>query len=385
MFFSDDSLVGYLGALVEEWQLTLILGVPLMRLFSNKIMTKKQICIIHILFWIVFIIRTSTRFNYDSLQFELAFGGVESEAKVFQYYPLVFTLLSAAVFYFNYGYVIPKFIGAKKFGRIVFGVVLIYSVFIGLRYFVEEYLLQLLYNVTNYSPILPTSFYIVDNLYFASLCIVPSITIWFIVQFVQSQKEKTEALALKTEAEINFLKSQVNPHFIFNTMNNIYYLVYQKSDLALPAIEKLSQLMRYVTYESQQQTVSLAAEIEYIESYIELECMRIQGEKYIQVEKNIKQDQVRIPPLLLLPFVENTFKHGVVTDSTHPFILTIIQKNTTLIFETKNKINTYQKDKQQGIGIENIQKRLALHFPERHSLTITQTETSYFCNLTIEL
>ena len=218
-------------------------------------MTKKQIITIHLLFWIIFILRTSTRFNYDSLQFELAFGGAGSEFKVFQYYPLVFTLLSAVVFYFNYLYIIPKFIGSKKFGRILFGVIFIYVVFIGLRYFVEEYLLKLLYNVTNYSPILPTSFYIVDNLYFASLCIVPSITIWFIVQFVQSQKEKAEALALKTEAEINFLKSQVNPHFIFNTMNNIYYLVYQKSDLALPAIEKLSQLMRYVTYESQQQTV----------------------------------------------------------------------------------------------------------------------------------
>lgn len=205
------------------------------------------------------------------------------------------------------------------------------------------------------------------------------------MQFVQSQQEKAEALALKTEAEINFLKSQVNPHFIFNTMNNIYYLVYQKSDLALPAIEKLSQLMRYVTYESQQQTVFLAAEIDYIESYIELECMRIQGEKHIQLKKNIQHDQVQIPPLLLLPFVENAFKHGVVTDPAHPFILTITQEKHRLVFETQNKINTYQKDKQQGIGIENIRKRLALHFPERHTLSITQTETSYLCNLTIQL
>ncbi|QQU03187.1 sensor histidine kinase [Myroides odoratus] len=348
-------------------------------------MTKKQISAIHLVFWVIFIIRTATRFDYDTLQFEFAFWKEESEQAVFRYYPIVFTLLSAIIFYFNYWYVIPKFIGSKKFGRIVLGVVLIYSCFIGLRYFVEEYLLNLFFGFTNYSPVLPTSFYIVDNLYFASLCIIPSITIWLIVQFVQSQKEKTEAVQLKTEAEINFLKSQVNPHFIFNTMNNIYYLVYQKSDLALSAIEKLSHLMRYVTYESQQQTVSLEAEIEYIENYIELECMRIQGEKYIKIKKEIQQPQLQIPPLLLLPFVENAFKHGEVTDPNHPFLITITQKEHTLIFESSNKVNSYQKDKQQGIGIENIKKRLALHFPAQHTLTITQTETSYFCNLTIEL
>lgn len=378
-------LVGYFVSLVEEQQSVLILDVPLMRVFSKSIMTKKQISLIQLVFWVIFIIRTSTRFDYDTLQFEFAFWRNASEQAVFRFYPVVFTLLSALIFYFNYLYVIPKFIGSKKFGRIVFGVVLIYSCFIGLRYFVEEYLLNLFFGFTNYSPVLPASFYIVDNLYFASLSIIPSITIWLIVQFVQSQKEKTEAVQLKIQAEINFLKSQVNPHFIFNTMNNIYYLVYQKSDLALNAIEKLSHLMRYVTYESQQQTVSLEAEIAYIENYIELECMRIQGEKYIEIKKEIQQPQLQIPPLLLLPFVENAFKHGEVTDSNHPFLITIIQNKHTLVFESSNKINRYQKDKQQGIGIENIKKRLALHFPEQYTLTIQQTETSYFCNLTIEL
>lgn len=348
-------------------------------------MTKKQIKAIHALFWLIFFIRCSVHFNYDNLQYELAFWRDDAEKPIFQYYPFVFTLLSAMVFYFNYWYVIPKFIGSKKVSRIIWGILLIYAIFIGLRYFVEEYLLQLLFGFTNYNPILPISFYVFDNLYFASLCIIPSITIWLIVHFVQSQKEKTEAVALKTEAEINFLKSQVNPHFIFNTMNNIYYLVYQKSDLALPAIEKLSQLMRYVTYESQQKTVSLAAEIEYIDSYIELECMRIQGEKYIEFKKDIEQPLLQIPPLLLLPFIENAFKHGEVTDDAHPYVVSIIQQNNTLIFESTNKINTYQKDKQQGIGVENIQKRLALHFPEKHRLTIKQTESVYFCNLTIEL
>lgn len=348
-------------------------------------MTKKQISAIHILFWLIFIIRTSMRFDYDTLQFKWMMIEREGEDFFFRFYPLVFTLLSVIVFYLNYEYVIPKFIRSKQMSKVLFGIVFIYVFFIGLRYFIEEFLASRLLGYTNYNPELPTSFYIFDNLYFASLCIIPSITIWLIVHFVQSQKEKTAALALKTQAEMNFLKSQVNPHFIFNTMNNIYYLVYQKSDLALPAIEKLSQLMRYVTYESQQQTVSLAAEIEYIESYIELECMRIQGDKYIQVEKNIQRDQVQIPPLLLLPFVENAFKHGVVTDPIHPFVLTITQTKNSLVFESMNKINAFQKDKQQGIGIENIRKRLALHFPERHTLTITQTETSYFCNLTIEL
>lgn len=324
-------------------------------------------------------------FNYDNLQYELTFWGETAEKKVFRYYNFIFSALSAAVFYLNYFYIIPKFIGAKKFVRILFGVLLSYAIFIGLRYFLEEYLLNVLYGFTNYNRLLPLSFYIFDNLYFASLSIIPSITLWFIVHFVQSQKEKTEALALKTEAEINFLKSQVNPHFIFNTMNNIYYLVYQKSELALPAIEKLSQLMRYVTYDSQQKTVALQAEIEYIGNYIELECMRIQGEKYIQFTKEIENPLLQIPPLLLLPFIENAFKHGEVIDAANPYVISIIQRKNTLIFESSNKINTYQKDKQKGIGVENIQKRLTLHFPDQHQLTIDQTKLTYFCKLTIAL
>ncbi|MBB1140179.1 sensor histidine kinase [Myroides sp. WP-1] len=348
-------------------------------------MTKKQIIIIHILFWVVFIIRSSMYFNYDNLQFELTFWGEAAEKKVFRFYTFVFAGLSMVVFYLNYFYVIPTFIGSKKFGRILFGVLLIFAIFIGLRYFVEEYLLNVLYGFTNYNPILPTSFYIFDNLYFASLSIIPSITIWFIVHFVQSQKEKTEVIALKTEAEINFLKSQVNPHFIFNTMNNIYYLVYQKSDLALPAIEKLSQLMRYVTYDSQEKTVALSAEIAYIESYIELECMRIEGQKHIVFNKDVEQPLTQIPPLLLLPFVENAFKHGKVTDVNQPYILSIVQKKNTLVFESTNAVNTYQKDQQKGIGVANIEKRLALYFPNRHQITIQQTESTYFCKLTIEL
>ena len=360
------------------------LPLPLGEIYSI-IMTKKQVIIIHLLFWIVFIIRSSMYFNYDNLQYELTFWGEAAEKKVFRFYTFVFSGLSIVVFYLNYFYIIPKFIGSKRFGRILFGVLLIFAVFIGLRYFVEEYLLNELYGFTNYNPLLPLSFYIFDNLYFASLSIIPSITIWFIVQFVQSQKEKTEAVALKTEAEINFLKSQVNPHFIFNTMNNIYYLVYQKSDLALPAIEKLSQLMRYVTYDSQEQTVDLSAEIAYIESYIELECMRIQGSKYIVFNKDVEQPLTQIPPLLLLPFVENAFKHGKVTDVNQPYVLSIVQRGTTLIFESTNAVNTYQKDQQKGIGVENIQKRLALYFPNRHQIVIEQTESTYFCKLTIEL
>lgn len=377
--------VGYLVVLVEVCQVVLILALPLKRVFSKNIMTKKQIWIIHIVFWLIFIVRSSTYFNYDNLQFELAFWGDAAEKKVFRYYPLLFTFLSSVVFYLNYLYVIPKFIGSKKLWRIVLGIIFIYSVFIGLRYFVEEYLLFVFFGFTNYNPMLPTSFYIVDNLYFASLSIVPSITIWVVVQFVQSQKEKTEALKLKTEAEINFLKSQVNPHFIFNTMNNIYYLVYQKSDLALPAIEKLSHLMRYITYESQEKWGSLEAEWDYITNYVELECMRINGKHFIVLEKTIEQPLLQLPPLLLLPFVENAFKHGEITDENYPLQIRIVQQEGKLIFETSNKINQYQKDKQQGIGVENIKRRLALQYPQRHTLTITQTETTYFCNLTIEL
>ena len=212
-----------------------------------------------------------------------------------------------------------------------------------------------------------------------------SSVLWFIVNMLRLQKEQITLLESKRETEINFLKSQINPHFIFNTLNNIYYLVFEKSEKALPAVEQLSGLMRYMTYESQNETIALQREVAYIDDFISLESMRISGDAQVIFKKNIENPECRIPPLLLIPFVENGFKHGILNNPEQPFTIELTQNKNHLILQTQNSINNYKKDHQSGVGIENIKKRLQLYFPDKHSLDITTKENMYSVKLDIIL
>lgn len=288
-------------------------------------------------------------------------------------------------FYLNYFLIMPLFFKKKKHVQLIISWILLFAYFISIRYFIEEYLYLKWFGVHNYFEGTTIAFYIVDNLYFGGSIIVPSIVIYIIVHWMQVERQQVLLKESAAVAEVNFLKSQVNPHFMYNTLNNIYSLVYHKSDKALPAIMRLSELMRYMTRDIDVDKVQINKEISYIESFLELESLRVAGEAYVEFKVSGQTDGVFIAPLMLIPFVENGFKHGVVTQKEHPFIITLSIQNNVLNLFTSNSINKSQKDQHGGVGLQNVKRRLALIYPNNYSLEAGKQGDNYICNLTINL
>lgn len=294
-------------------------------------------------------------------------------------------IIFVSIFYFHYLYVMPWVIRKFTWTRVIVGWAASYMLFVAVRALIEQVLTVWLWNQQNYFAGTPVWYYIFDNIYFSLAPISIATITYIIIYFIRSLQLNQIIQQEKNEAELRFLKSQINPHFIFNTLNNIYYLVYQKSEQALPAIDKLSQLMRYMTYETEQHYIELQKEINYISDFIDLEKMRIAGETQVELTIDIDNPSLLIPPLLLLPFIENGFKHGLLTEREQPFIIHITQKGNQLELFTQNKTNDYNKDKTKGIGLSNIRKRLELQFPNKHTLTIKEEPTTFTCKLILEL
>jgi two-component system, LytTR family, sensor kinase len=203
------------------------------------------------------------------------------------------------------------------------------------------------------------------------------------------QKEKIKRIELeKTVAELNFLKAQINPHFLFNTLNNLYALIIEKSDKSGECVLKLADILKYILAEGKEDKVPLKKELLLLENYIELERLR-KPDAEVSFTKECASDNCQITPLILLPFVENAFKHGLNTVSNNGFIyLDIKTQHQLLTLSIENNIppagNTVAVES-HGIGIENVKKRLELLYPNRYGLTIEKNTGSFLVKLQLQL
>lgn len=214
--------------------------------------------------------------------------------------------------------------------------------------------------------------------------IIFSSFLWLGIYFIRLLEYNKVIQEENKNTEIKFLKAQINPHFVFNTLNNIYSMVYFKSDNSLQAIEKLSQIMRFTTYESQKERIQLTEEIEYIQAYIELEQLRHQEDAFVQLEIDVANDHLEIPPYILSPLVENALKHGVAS-STDPIVVALNANREYLTFRVENAIGTQKKDKLGGIGLNNLKQRLEMAYSGFHTLNITETDQRFAIVLQLKL
>lgn len=221
--------------------------------------------------------------------------------------------------------------------------------------------------------------FFMDNLFYSSIYIVYGITFYFIRYSYYKEIQQKELLLQSRQSELSFLRSQINPHFLFNSLNNIYSLAYQQSDRVLPAIASLSDLLRYMLYDTTEK-VPLEKETEYLQKYIELQKLRF--EQPVRADLHIAGDteNVLIPPLLLIPFVENAFKHGDFTNGSG-LQMNIYTSNNKLHVYCHNKKGKQQKDIGGGIGLENVKRRLSLLYPGKHVLLIEDKNDSFTINL----
>jgi two-component system, LytTR family, sensor kinase len=232
-------------------------------------------------------------------------------------------------------------------------------------------------NITHY----PSS-YLAFVLVFAVGLAVSSIQEWF-----RSEETKKEMEHEKVNTELSLLKSQINPHFFFNTLNNIYSLAIVKSEETASSILKLSSIMRYVLTETDQKLVPLSNEIEFLQNYINLQSVRLTDKVKLTVDIDGEIDGKQIAPLLFIPFVENAFKYGVSTVEPSEIVIRLSATNKTVHLFVQNHIVKASKQSavNTGIGIANVKRRVELLYPGKHRLSITEQGNRYTVNLEIEL
>lgn len=195
----------------------------------------------------------------------------------------------------------------------------------------------------------------------------------------------------RINTELSYLKAQINPHFFFNTLNNIYSLTNLDVKKAQEALLKLSRMMRYVLYENQKDETLLSKEVNFINDYIELMKMRLSAKVKLNIQVEAPKEDLVIAPMLLLPFLENCFKHGVSSQQESEILIKLEVMGETLFFETRNHIFPLHPDspeaQENGIGLVNTKRRLSLLYPEKHRLKFGKDEANeeYWVNLTIDL
>ena len=227
----------------------------------------------------------------------------------------------------------------------------------------------------DYPPILG----IIVLIYYAILLAIG--VIWIIMQLKSVLRLKNE----KTKNELLHLQSQVNPHFFFNILNNLYGLVDKDTDKAKALILKLSDLMRYSIYEGEKGLVTLDEEITYLNNYIELHKMRYHKSIDIQFNTEIEDNTIKVMPLLFIILLENAFKHGVENLRENAFVLIkLTSRNNIIDFEIKNNFDVNEIPKNSGIGIKNLKRRLELAYPKKHSLIFTNSDPIFKAKLQLK-
>jgi len=296
---------------------------------------------------------------------------------------LLYLIISVICFYSAYLLVAPALLRKNKWYLAVVYAALTFMAACGWRY-VTEYRIMLPYlGFDNYrghpwavSDYISNVFFFYFPSYF-----VYGLMYFFVESWYKTRLNQQELLKEKAAAELAFLRSQVNPHFLFNSINDIYSLTWQKSDQAPAALLKLSEILRYMLREDPDGLTPLSKEVNYIENVIDLQRISAKGGAFINFSAKGLIDGQKVPSLIFIPFVENAFKHGVLNDADHPVRISLSATPDGIHFCAFNQKNNHQKDITGGIGLNNIKRRLELLYPERHQLIIDDKDDCYNVNL----
>lgn len=290
--------------------------------------------------------------------------------------------------YINLYFLIPRFLNKQDYWKYVFSLILLFGLFYGIHVFTFDILSELIfpnyYLIVFYDYIELLKYFVV---YLGLTTLFMLSKSW--IDLADSKKQLAEKEKELIHNELKALKAQVNPHFLFNSLNSIYALALQKSDQAPEVILKLSSVLRYMIYESNEQGVELKKEINFIKDYIDLQKLRTKNPDSVilNITGDIK-DQ-KIAPLILIVFIENAFKHGVKGDTVNQFIrINITVLETEIQFFSENNIGQVdetEQDEYKGLGLENVKRRLELLYNEHHDLKLSKTSDTFIVELKLLL
>lgn len=351
-------------------------------------MKRKYVILLHITFWLLLVLNaTLPLFNNNPFA---AFKYHKKDLSLFIDYFLIglgFQSIAALCFYSNYLFVAPQLFVKKNYLVAVLYLLFIMGGMIGWRYIVEFGFFKPVLGFDNYKGNAITVSYYVKNIFFYYFpgYFIYGIGYFFVENWYINNRKKEELQKETLKSELAFLRSQINPHFLFNTINDIYSLTYQKSDEAPEALLKLSELLRYMLREGNDDFMPLSKEIQYLQNVIELQKIGAKGHAYISFEQEGVIGDQKVASLLFISFVENAFKHGVLKDSSNPVVIKLYADDGHVVFGISNKKNKDQKDTTGGIGLHNVKRRLELLYPGKHHLDITDGADFYSVDLSLQL
>jgi hypothetical protein len=331
--------------------------------------SKIAIVFFHVLAWVI-VFTLPTLFHREPDQQHVNFRAM------FSVRFLIFDCCWILFFYLNLLMLIPKFQNRKKIGIYILLHLLLLALFITLINFFPKPGERPGFHREYFFTIFPYLFvWAMSTVY------------WFVTDRIRTEQLMKEKENENLKTELSFLRSQVSPHFLFNVLNNMVAMARLKSDQLEPSLIRLSGLMRYMLYESDETSVTLLRETEYVNSYIELQKIRYACSSFIKVDMDPGDNQ-RIEPMLLIPFIENAFKHG--TGAIDNPVIDISLKITQglLDFRVKNKYDPNNKeirDDSSGIGLPNVERRLNLLYDQKHILTVNRDNGWFTVSLQIKL
>jgi len=296
-----------------------------------------------------------------------------------------FNSIAAVCFYGTYRYVSPPLFIGKRYIKALLLTSLVFVITIGWRYIIEFWFFKPVLGFDNYNGNINAKYYIINALgYYFPRYFVYGLMYFFVESWYKTKQNQQELQKEKAAAELTFLRSQINPHFLFNSINDIYSLTYQQSKQAPVALLKLSEILRYMLREGNADTMLLQNEVKYLENVIELQRISAKGKAYIDLNIEGYIGTQKIATLLLIAFVENAFKHGVLSDADNPVKINLQAMPDKIYFTVQNKKNRDEKDKTAGIGLSNVRRRLELIYPGTHHLTIDDKDEYYTVNLELQ-
>jgi LytS/YehU family sensor histidine kinase len=259
-----------------------------------------------------------------------------------------------------------------------------FILFVSIRYLFEEVIYLHLLGHGNYY--LSIGEYIWNNLWWYALpLIMTSVIIYSVERNIQSQKEQMILQQEKTVAELSFLRSQINPHFLFNTLSFLHTEAFQRDPELADMILKVSDILRYSVESTKAGKRAIRQEVKLIYDYIDIFKKRFEGRCFINFNVSGDDQSQLIEPLLLIPFVENAFKHGSFSDADHPININLSISKNELRFHLQNQIKKQIKDTGSGIGVKNVKRRLEVLYPGKHELNITANSNDYEVILSLRL
>ena len=339
-------------------------------LYQNRIIQ-------HILFWSV------------SYYYLIHFFSITNNIETIDYiYTGVFHITIVLAVYSNLYLLIPRLLGPGRYLLYVPGVLALLAVTALLNIFIYSHAID--FFLPDYFFVSNFSFWQLVQFGFVYLAVTTLLKLsraWF--KLLESKNRLIELEREKANTELLFLKMQINPHFLFNSLNNIYSLALKKDTMAPNSILKLAEVMRYMIYESNENAVPLQKEIDYINNYIDLQRLRTRDNASIIFKVAGDSENRYIAPLILVVFIENGFKHGIKGAIHESFVNIQIHINDEQLQMTvensKGVIDEVENDSFRGLGLENVKRRLELLYPGKYELTINDTEKKYTAVLQLPL